>query len=912
MKALSRALVNFHLVLMTGVVALLSKILSTYSDYHILPLDRYMTYCFLFFLVAFGSLLVALLLAAAESILDAIPRTAIRNLAPTVPHLVPFVMLSTALLNGLRLLLGSFGVDVYSVPTSRFLFVAALASLTLFLGFRSALTTWLTELYGRARFLNIPFLLAAVVGIGYCIYGNIVVNAPPRKPALGHQYPNVILLELDSLTAEDMSLYGYHLPTTPNLQKWAEESTVYDWAFANSDKTEGATVAMLTGRLPYFYPFAHVIGDAVTRERGFTILPKILRQYGYSTMKLTWTQLPDEMHIGHFFDTMPWESRIPWPIHLLRRLTDRTRIQVVFWLNMALWEEGGVRPAWETYWSPEHQFALAESMISQNPRGKPFFLWFHLHPPHYPYDGHQFAGTLLPLEEGLADSETQKPYWGKHFQPGEQPTYDKLRLRYDEAIMFTDWLIQDFVNFLKEIEVYDDTMIIVTSDHGQNFSHGWHSHGLPIMVLSSVRIPMIVHYPGQTEGQRVAGPAQQVDILPTVLEAAGIPQHPWVDGRSLLSLGETDRPTAWIVGKHMYNEFLGIVSEGRYVYTHSETVTLQDLHTDPEGKYNVGAEEIDRLLMLQGMVDQLSRRLEYVATARSALGAPALPRAPSGIVENPRRYELASEMVSTSDFTWLRADTGQSVETSNGRLQFRGPTMRTYSSFPLPRNTALLMITFSMDEPSARKSVAVAADFHDDTGSWIDRRAATAHASLATTQRRLLLLPVPDGASWVVLALQNADDNSRVTVQDLEIGFVADIDAGALGSCVDLRSEESDSQLGPGWYGIEEDGEHRWRWMAGEGGLILGPERGHSTLEIAGHAVTDPFPSPDVTLEIFVEDRSLGAARLGDGDFFLQFEVPDALLQDELVRVRLTPSRTFVPEGESRDLSVIISSVCLR
>jgi hypothetical protein len=132
-------------------------------------------------------------------------------------------------------------------------------------------------------------------------------------------------------------------------------------------------------------------------------------------------------------------------------------------------------------------------------------------------------------------------------------------------------------------------------------------------------------------------------------------------------------------------------------------------------------------------------------------------------------------------------------------------------------------------------------------------------------------------------------------------------------SCIQLNAEEAEGQLGPGWYGIEEEGSNRWRWMSREAWLLLGTEKLNDVLTITGKAVTKGLEGGGILLRVSVNEQAVGEAWLEDGDFALAFEVPHDLLgRDEFVTLRLQTGDAFVPEGELRELGAIVHSVCFK
>jgi arylsulfatase A-like enzyme len=180
----------------------------------------------------------------------------------------------------------------------------------------------------------------------------------------------------------------------------------------------------------------------------------------------------------------------------------------------------------------------------------PFFIYLHTMRPHPPYLANEFTGTFLPIEDGMADDRSQSllihtPY--DPYNPGEQRSVDKLRLRYDESILKADQQLGQLVDTLKQLELYDESMIIITSDHGTSFTGGYQGYFTPDVRLSEHRIPLLVKFPGQSMGQRVDTAVSLVDILPTVLDVTGASYSPgWIDGRSLLAAEQTPERVVYV------------------------------------------------------------------------------------------------------------------------------------------------------------------------------------------------------------------------------------------------------------------------------------------------------------------------------------------------------------------------------
>jgi len=122
-----------------------------------------------------------------------------------------------------------------------------------------------------------------------------------------------------------------------------------------------------------------------------------------------------------------------------------------------------------------------------------------------------------------------------------QSQIDELRLRYDEYVAYTDYEVGRYLGYLRENGYLENSLIILTSDHGQSFQRGYYGHAGPQLYQSLIHIPLLIHLPGQTHGRRVASYAEQVDIPSTVLDLVGVPIPASAQGESLLRMMQNQR-----------------------------------------------------------------------------------------------------------------------------------------------------------------------------------------------------------------------------------------------------------------------------------------------------------------------------------------------------------------------------------
>jgi arylsulfatase A-like enzyme len=175
----------------------------------------------------------------------------------------------------------------------------------------------------------------------------------------------------------------------------------------------------------------------------------------------------------------------------------------------------------------------------------PFFAWIHVLPPHDPYlPPEPFKRYFNPSDE-LRSFKSQDDIKNKSFKylfdylilPEEmQPDVDLMKDYYDEFIRYCDKQFEDFINKLKARNMLDNTVIILSSDHGESFEHGYFTHGGSFLYEQVTHIPLVIKEPGQNHGQVVDSLVEQIDIPATILDLVDIQVSSWMEGRSLVPL----------------------------------------------------------------------------------------------------------------------------------------------------------------------------------------------------------------------------------------------------------------------------------------------------------------------------------------------------------------------------------------
>jgi len=360
----------------------------------------------------------------------------------------------------------------------------------------------------------------------------------PLRSTVGAVLPrsqrrNIILVTFDALSAEDMSLYGYHLPTTPNIDAFARTSSVFDNFYSCSTFTTSSVASMLTGRYPLntrvFHPWGHLRAE----NRDKTLLNE-LRAAGYRTAASVSNVLAYPPRLGVEFDiapTPPVKGVIAAPPVLMDDalfLQNHERIILEYRMPKLFGTT-------QSRFPPELCFAQAEALLGL--LTPPFFLWVHVMAPHDPYQPsppflNRFVGggdMRMISEIGPLLYESSRQY-----NLRDQPTFDRWRLRYDEWIAQTDAAFGQFQSRLESRGTLSNTAVIVSADHGESFQGGTWGHASRTQLRQVVHVPLILRLPSQADGQRIVLVADQTALAPTILGVAGVPTPEWMDGKSLM------------------------------------------------------------------------------------------------------------------------------------------------------------------------------------------------------------------------------------------------------------------------------------------------------------------------------------------------------------------------------------------
>ncbi len=327
--------------------------------------------------------------------------------------------------------------------------------------------------------------------------------------------PNVLILVMDTTRAQNLSCYGYERATSPNLDALAADSVLYEQAIAPGCWSLPSQMSLLTGLFPAKHG-AHELH--LTYPHHYPTMPEVLRETGYTTFGVSpnsW--MSDEFGTTYGFDTYlkMWQF---WPtLPATAEARSRPWIRFAHRLNRF----------YTRYRFPKRNRARHVNQalynLLDNAR-EPFFgyvIYWDTHLPYYAHGKH--ATRWLPpgvdLERAHQVDRDHLAYHTGQLSMTEED-FEILRACYDGALASIDEEIGYLVDSLQQRGILDRTLLIVTSDHGENIGeHSLMSHAYSLHD-TLIHVPLMIRYPACfARGNRVSSHVQLTDIFPTLLDA---------------------------------------------------------------------------------------------------------------------------------------------------------------------------------------------------------------------------------------------------------------------------------------------------------------------------------------------------------------------------------------------------------
>jgi arylsulfatase A-like enzyme len=458
--------------------------------------------------------------------------------------------------------------------------------------------------------------------------------------------PNIVILVFDTWSASHMPFYGYPRNTMPSLSKFLDRATVYHSHYSTSNFTTPGTASIFTSRYPWnhraFNLYGEIIKDEVPNNiftaltgtpytrLGFSQNPLAIFLMEQFDRDLDLFPMPDETALVDYFlsddifsndirtasivETAYLRPPADKPLSFFFSLIDKyIENQDLREFNAQYKEQYPIG----TVGHPGRRYLLSEMMdwvkntVVNLPQ--PTMAYIHLWPPHDPYRPNvEFLDTF---SDGWTPVEKPQHYFSDEYS---QDTLNERRQRYDEFIANIDDELGKILTAWDESGVLDNTILMLTSDHGEMFERGNHGHLGTTLFEPVIKIPLIISEPGQTERKDIYAPTSNVDLLPTIMNIVGEPVPEWCEGVVLPPFSASDPDRSIFAIENRTTPILAPIEQGTLVAIRGNykliyymgydmdagSIELFDLDNDPEelenlaGRYPAIAEELKKEILI--------------------------------------------------------------------------------------------------------------------------------------------------------------------------------------------------------------------------------------------------------------------------------------------------------------------------
>ena len=319
------------------------------------------------------------------------------------------------------------------------------------------------------------------------------------------EHPNVLVVVVDALRADHLGSYGHPGGLTPALDELARESVVFEQAFASAPSTRASMASMFTGAPPVAH---RVISEQSVLPDAAVTLAESLSERTYVT-----AGFPNDVSVARSYNFQQGFDYFDYqePSALVGATESASRL-LLYRLVRQRWIASHAARVQDHYQPAEVVLDKVQRFITVN-RDRRWFVWVHLMEPHEPYFSHQGGGVRLENVQGAGP----------------------IRARYGEEVRWADQEIGDLLHWLRMEGLMENTAIVLTSDHGEEFEdHGGVGHGRTLYD-EQLRVPLILHLPrSRYGGVRVPWQVRQIDLPSTIAGLVGSsPEEGWW-GASLL------------------------------------------------------------------------------------------------------------------------------------------------------------------------------------------------------------------------------------------------------------------------------------------------------------------------------------------------------------------------------------------
>ncbi|KYH42338.1 MAG: hypothetical protein AYL33_003020 [Candidatus Bathyarchaeota archaeon B63] len=400
----------------------------------------------------------------------------------------------------------------------------------------------------------------------------------------------VILLVIDTLRADHLGCYGYHRETSPCIDRIAEEGVLFEYAYPTDVPTQPSFTSMFTGlRGIETGIVSHSQSEVLSED--IPCFPEILSQKGIATAAVS-------------------------TLYMMRRWFARG---FRYYMNPV----AGIRMKLQQVDAEEINGAALQ-WIREN-HDKDFFMFIHYWDPHSlylppePYRRLFYDGDECDPENHSLDEAKSQPTWPftkRHLDAIKKGLTDieYVIAQYDGEIRYSDDNVADLVGLLEELGIYDETALIITSDHGESLGeHNFYFDHCEVYE-TTVRVPLIMRYPAMIpKGRRVKGLVQStISLMPTILGLFGIKPPAGLEGKSLIGLANGEEEPCeeiyvnqglWTAKRAIRTREWKLIKTLDKAFWETPEIELYNMRDDPGEKENLASE-------LPEIVDELELRME--------------------------------------------------------------------------------------------------------------------------------------------------------------------------------------------------------------------------------------------------------------------------------------------------------------
>lgn len=448
------------------------------------------------------------------------------------------------------------------------------------------------------------------------------LNLPVKQSSSPY---NAILISIDTLRADSLSSYGAKWET-PQMDRIADEGALFENCYVQSPWTLTSLASMHTG----MYPTVNGLNDP---NKKISEVRKTLAEYLQEKNFLTQSFVTN----GYTRVNFGFNQGFDRYNHMTQGVKKNLFLSFIFGrilkaINPAVFKE-------ENLGSAENITRHAEEFL-ESVGDTSFFLWLHYIDPHDPYAPPEtewvppeyYNGWMNPYNSGLI----------LQMRTGYRLSADDmqhLRNLYAGEVRYIDDKVGSLMAKLDETGLSDNTLVIITSDHGEEF---WEHEGIlhgGTLYDEVLRVPLIMKLPGVIPaGLRIEATVRLMDVMPTILSLEGIPFEPHIQGKDVMPLieGEEDEPRFSFSESLLYFGEKKAFSDGRYKFIltmNTDRKELYDTREDPEEHNNLYATESE-------IAARMEQKLLEWMSASQMLGKEIAGTDVNAVIDDDLRQEL--------------------------------------------------------------------------------------------------------------------------------------------------------------------------------------------------------------------------------------------------------------------------------